>query len=137
MIPKIYYINTDLDLVSGQDLTPLAEALVSKGLLRLGCNQRSDGLWYATFETGGEEFEEADPNILAFLTVIEALEPEMQRLWLDCTARVFDIGCACGDEPTSFHSDLAAATLERVVAVGAALRLTLYPGERKMGTDRG
>lgn len=136
-MPKIYYINTDLDLVSGWDLAPLAEALVSKGLLRLGCYQRSDGLWYATFETGGEEFEEADPNILAFLTIIEALEPEMRSLWLDCTARVFDIGFACGDEPTGFHSGLATATLARIVAVGASLRLTLYPGERKMGAEPG
>ena len=70
---EIHYLNTDLDLVSPSDLTPLAQALTARGLVALHIEEREDGCWSATFETE-EQFREPDPNIAAMLGIIESLD---------------------------------------------------------------
>ena len=46
----IQYLNTDLDLVAADDLTPLAADLEARGLHSLHVDRHADGLWHATFE---------------------------------------------------------------------------------------
>ena len=46
----IGYLNTDLDLVSVDDLTGLATTLDAGGLFPLHVIRGDDGLWHATFE---------------------------------------------------------------------------------------
>lgn len=130
MKPAIHYLNTDLDLVSTSDLTPLADALTSKGVCLLDVSEWGDGLWHARFETE-EQFREPELTILAFLDVIESLGADMQRLWSECSVRAFDVGYDCGDEPRTLHGQFSTATLARIVAVGASLQLTLYAADRK------
>lgn len=122
----IHYVNTDLDLVSSEDLTPLAEHLGSRGLFTLHVEPRDDGQWYATLETGTEHDEPAS-NIAAMVAVLESLVDPHRALWRRCTRREFNIGYGCGAEPWAFHQGLSSELLSRVAAVGASLRLTLYP----------
>jgi len=129
--PTIHYINTDSDLVATGDLTSLAVALSSKGLFQLHVSQHDDGLWYATFETG-EQFDEPEQNIAAFLRVIETLDAASRSVWSACAMRAFNIGYETGDEPMGFQSRLATATLARAVAVGASIHITLYPADRSL-----
>lgn len=120
------YLNTDLDLVAKRDLRPLARALRRLGLHALYCGKREDGCWFAVLETD-EQFDTPAPNVDAMLGAIEALDAKARALWSSCEAREFHLGFECGDEPRPFSLALPAATLERAAAVGASVRITLYP----------
>jgi hypothetical protein len=82
----IHYRNTDLDLRSAEDLTPLAEAFKSYGMWQNHLIQEEDGNWFAIFEAGccGAE---PDQTITMLLDVIEALAPEYQAIWSRCTVK--------------------------------------------------
>jgi hypothetical protein len=62
-------------------------------------------------------------------------DAEPRNLWSACTTRVFDIGYECGEGPLSFHNNIAPSILARVAAVGASLRITLYPDDRGSQTS--
>jgi hypothetical protein len=123
---KTYYQITDLNLEAPRNLTPLADALVHRGLLTYHVHQRPDGWWSARLAPG-EGFEDPNPNMAAMLTAIEALEEPARSLWAACTLREFDIGYQCGDEPREFNQQLTSDTLARITAAGATIRITLYP----------
>jgi hypothetical protein len=120
------YLNTDLDIVSDQDLSPLAAALERGGLLTLHVDRREDGLWYATFETD-ESYGEPEPNFLKFLEAIASLDDGIAPAWRACQIRELNIGYECGTEPWAFNQAISAKTLARVAAAGIALRITIYP----------
>ena len=86
----------------------------------------ADGLWYATFETS-TQFAEPEPNIAAILGIVESLARPLRSVWDGCAQREFNIGYDCGDEPWGFNQALPADLLARMAAVGASLRVTLYP----------
>jgi hypothetical protein len=83
-------------------------------------------LWYATFETD-EHFDEPEPNIAAIVSVFESLAAPLRFTWDNCGLRKVNLGYDCGDEPWAFNQGLSAELLGRIAAVGAPLRLTLYP----------
>src|SRR5205823_4441995 len=93
-----------------------------------------DGLWHVTFETE-DQHGEPEPNIAAMLDVIEPLAEPLRSVWAGCLLREFNIGYECGLEPSAFNQGLSAELLGRMAAVGASLRITLYPfrGEGKPG----
>jgi hypothetical protein len=122
------YLNTDLDLVAGQSLQALADALEARGVFPLHVDLRDDQQWYSTLETE-EQFTQPEPNIAALLTAIEALDPQSRIQWAACAIREFNIGYDCGDEPWAFNHGLTVPTLARMAALGIALRITLYPAE--------
>jgi hypothetical protein len=123
---KIRYLNTDLDLTSGDDLTALAAAFEAQGVFPLHVTHGEDGLWYATFETA-EDYDQPDPNITAMIAVIESLVEPLRAVWSSGTLREFNIGYNCGMEPWAFNQGLSSPILGRMAAVGASLRFTLYP----------
>jgi hypothetical protein len=122
----IRYVNTDLDLTAPHDLGALAAALDADGVFPLHVTHGDDGLWYATFEHQ-HEHPEPEQSIAAMLCAIESLPTSLRPLWDGCTRRDFNIGYECGDKPWAFNQGLSAALLGRVAAVGASLRVTLYP----------
>jgi hypothetical protein len=123
---KICYLNTDLDLTSSDDLTPLAAVFHSRGVFPLHVTYREDGLWHATFEVL-DQHTEPEPNIAAMVVVAESLDEPLRSIWLRCTQREFNIGYDCGAEPWAFNQGLSSGLLGRIAAVGASLRVTLYP----------
>ena len=128
----IRYLNTDLDLTSGGDLTALASAFEAGGVFPLHVTNGEDGLWYACFETN-EQHAEPEPNIDAMLAVVESLPSWLRSVWAGCSRREFNIGYDCGQEPWAFNQGLSAEVLGRMAAAGASLRVTLYP-DREEGT---
>jgi hypothetical protein len=123
---KICYLNTDLDLTSANDLTALSVAFEASGVRPLHVTQAEDGFWYATFETD-EQFTEPEPNIAAMLAVVESLAESLRLVWDGCSRRQCNIGYDCGAEPWEFNQGLSTELLGRMAAVGASLRVTLYP----------
>lgn len=124
---KIQYLNTDLDLSSASDLTPLATALDARGVFPLHVTHCGDE-WYTTFEVSAEEWMgEPELTLRAMLDAIDGLEVEATDLWSGCSKREFNIGYDCGSEPWAFNNGLTNETLKRIADRGASLRITLYP----------
>jgi hypothetical protein len=124
------YINTDLDLTSADDLTLLAAAFEAKEVSPLHVTRGEDGLWYTIFEVY-DQHEEPEKAISTMLAVIESLEGSLKTVWAGCTRREFNIGYDCGSKPWAFNQGLSSQLLGRIAAVGASLRLTLYPPARE------
>ena len=122
----ICYLNTDLDLVSQDDLTELGKSFETAGISPLHVTQGENGLWFATFETD-EQYAEPDTNISQMLTIIESLAGSLHNLWTRCTRREFNIGYDCGAEPWAFNQGLSTELLMRLAIAGASVRITLYP----------
>ena len=89
-----------------------------------------DGLSYATFEVY-DQHNEPEPTITAMLGVVESLGDSLRAVWSGCTRREFNIGYDCGTKPWAFNQGLSGQLLGRIAALGASLRITLYPPERK------
>jgi hypothetical protein len=131
----IWYLNTDLDLTSSDDLTALAAVFESRGLHPLHVTRGEDGLWYATFEIW-DQHGEPEANIAAILEVVESLDEPHRTVWLGCKRREFDVGYVCGVEPWAFNQSLSCGLLKRMAAIGASLRITLYPGREEGSTSQ-
>jgi hypothetical protein len=125
---KTHYLNTDLDLVAAQSLQALADALETRGVFPLHVDLGDDQQWSSTLETE-EQFTQPEPNIVALLTAIEALDPQSRIQWEACAIREFNIGYDCGDEPWAFNHGLTAPTLARMATLAISLRITLYPAD--------
>jgi hypothetical protein len=123
---KISYLNSDLDLTSSDDLTPLAAVFKSLGAFPLHVTRWEDELWRVTFEilNGPSEPEQ---DIAAMVAIAESLDEPHRSVWLGCVQREFNIGYDCGAEPWAFNQGLSSGLLGRVAALGASLRVTLYP----------
>ena len=125
-VPKFDYLNTDLELISPQDLTPLIAAFEAGGIRAIGgVTAGGDGLWYANLETLSEEHPEI--NICTMLDAIESLDQSTRAIWDACNKRNFNIGYECGEEPWGFNQGVSQATIARIAAAGASLSITLYP----------
>ncbi len=122
----ICYLNTDLDLVCPDDLTELARVLEVGGVRALHVTRAEDAKWYSTFETAKQRAE-PEASISQMLSVIESFAEPIRSLWTRCTLREFNIGYDCGAEPWAFNQKLSPGSLARLGAVGASLRITLYP----------
>jgi hypothetical protein len=122
----IQYLNTDLELIAGEDLSTLAAHFEANGFFSLRCDRHTDGQWYGNFETD-QSYEEPETNIQAMLTVIESLDGSARCVWQGCSMRQFNIGYDCGSDPWAFNNGLATETLRRIAASGASLRITIYP----------
>ncbi len=125
---NIHYLNTDLELESPKDLTPIVKEFDddAKNLY----NGRGRGHYLATFEMPGYGHG-PDTIIQHFCMLAEALEGDEKELWDGCFKKIFDIGYECGDDPKSFSDEIREGTLERVAALGACIRITVYPGYEK------
>ena len=122
----ITYLNTDLDLVSADDLTELAGVFEAAEGHMGHVTHGENGLWYAMFEVWSE-LNEPERHISLMLLVVESLAPELRRVWDNCSLKEFNLGYDCGDEPWAFNQGLSAALTGRMAAAQASFRLTLYP----------
>lgn len=123
---EICYLNTDLDLVSTEDLSELGNVFENAGTSPLHLTKGEDGLWYTTLETD-KQHTEPEANISEILTIIESLTEPDRQLWINCTRREFNIGYSCGDHPRAFIQGLSPELLRRVANVDASILITLYP----------
>ena len=98
MDDRICYFNTDLDLISSEDLTALASAFEAGSVPPLHITRREDDLWHASCETT-EQIGEPEENIVTKLVAVESLEEGPRAAWSTCTRREVNIGFDCGAKP--------------------------------------
>ena len=123
---RIRYLNTDLDLVSSEDLAPLAAHFQREKIPPLHVTQGEDGLWYAIFETE-HSHERPETNLAEILDAIERIPEHLRDAWSRCIKRELNLGFDCGAEPWAYAQDLSSELLARMGRSRIALGLTLYP----------
>lgn len=131
---KTEYLTLDLELRSDQDLSPLVEHFGEEVFLLF--NERVDTKHYTSFEPKYFEPEEDTPENHAqhILKLLEGLTPELRQLWDTCELRAFDFGFRCGFAPRPYFVDLTSGTLGGIAAVGASVRISIYPIEESPNT---
>jgi hypothetical protein len=123
---KFRYLNTDLDLMAEEDLRPLARALQRHDMLTLGVETDNHGSWRATLEAN-RMARTPNGHIAAIINAAEALDGKPRMLRDRCRRRECNIGYECGDKPWAFNQVVQHRLLKRMVKLGLALRITLYP----------
>lgn len=119
------YLNTDFELRSNTDLTPLADLLDENGWSRQLLIRTEDREWLASYETG-EHVREPELTLITFLDVIESLGAQSRAIRSSCHLREFDLGYDGGDGDWLLHNTISHKTLHRAVAIGASLRFSIY-----------
>lgn len=127
---EITYLNTDLDLISAQDLPGLGAAFDHGGTPPLHVTKGDDGLWYSTIETKNC-YAEPEASITEMVSIVESLSEKELAAWQHCTKREFNIGYDCGRKPWEFNQGLSTELLGRIAAIGTSLRITIYPDKRE------
>lgn len=124
----IHYLNTDLELESDTDHMVLVRELLERAFFDLYAGEIEDG-WRATLEIGAYT-RKPERAIRKMLDVISSISDESRSVWEACRTREFDIGYECGEAPkgwSCFRQPLSPDLLARIAAVGAGLRITIYP----------
>jgi len=121
------FLNLDLELESSSDLAPLVNSLGSKVFV-LYCGPTEGGFRLAV-EPVIEGALNGDPAACTghMLRVLEGLAPQSAALWQACSSRTFDFGFDGGLEATPLQVDIDADHLARMVRLGIAVRITVYP----------
>lgn len=123
---KIHFLNVDLEIESDRNLQPIVDSF-GNDAVNLYCGQ-ARGHYLATFEVANVATD-ADSIISYFCMLVKALDKEAKELWDNALTKVFDIGYESVLEARSYSysSEIRAETIEIVAALGASLRITIYP----------
>jgi hypothetical protein len=121
------FLNLDLELESPTDLAPLTQSLGSKVFV-LYCGEVEGGFRLAV-EPVIDGALNGDPAACTehVLRLLEGLSSEQAAIWQACRCRVFDYGFDGGLEANPLHVDIGADHLARMVRLGIAVRITVYP----------
>ena len=120
------HLNTDLDIESSQDLTPIIEHF-GEDVIVLYHGEAKEMI-RASFELSGI-IDGPDEIISHFCMLAESLTGQARKLWDNAFRKVFDIGYRAGDFPSSFNSEIRSETIERIAAIGASIAVTIYPND--------
>ena len=120
---EIRFLNVDLEVRGRKDLQPLIDDL-GDDVINLYSGRVHDH-YLATFEVALSG--DANELIQQFCHLIENLASEARSTWDEASLKVFDIGYEAGIGPKSYESNLRPETVAAVAALGAALRVTIYP----------
>jgi hypothetical protein len=120
------FITLDVDIVSEEDLTPLANYFEEPAFV-LG-NQKVDNLYYLGLEPCWFSEEDRTPEHCAkfFIQMISGLPEELAGLWSRAKSKTFDFGFESGDSQPYYRSEISQETLAKIVNVGASFTITIY-----------
>ena len=121
----IRYLNTDLEIDSKKDISRIVEEFGDDVIVLYHGEMR--GHQHASLEIVRPMSAGADETINQFCVLVENLPEEVREIWEGCFSRVFDVGYDSGSSPQNFRSEIRAATIQRVAAIGASIVITIYP----------
>ncbi|MFT5103882.1 MAG: hypothetical protein ACI86C_001542 [Candidatus Latescibacterota bacterium] len=128
---KVHYLNTDLELESPRDLTPIVEEFGED--VSVLFNGEARGIYIASFEVAGS-FGGPEGIIEFFCMLAETLEGEAKELWDGCYSKKLNIGYEGGVSHQSYESTICSGTIERMAKNGASLGITVYPMTNETST---
>ncbi|KAF0175446.1 MAG: hypothetical protein FD161_3341 [Limisphaerales bacterium] len=119
------FLNVDLEVHSKTDLTGFVKSFGNRKVSVLYCGRQG-----AEFLTALElvTTRRTPEQLLArFCDLLEAMPPNVARLWSEASRRTFDIGIASGNTQPALALKISPATLARVTALRATIAVTVYP----------
>lgn len=126
--PKAF-INTDLDIVSKVDLSPLATFF--EDLAMVFNNHHHNGQNHLTLELNCREGScerTAEETIQEFSDLLKTMPQNLRTIWDECDVRQLDMGFDSFVEPKFTHrSDLSPKVLRLAADLNATVRVTIYP----------
>lgn len=123
-----FFMNVDLDVQSGEDLTPLVRALEPMAVAL----ERPEGM--ASFELNNAVSPTDPAELIAdFVQLIVGLPPQARAAWDRAERRVFDIGLQSGRHPQSETHHLSGQLLRAAADIGADIAVTPYALEEEEG----
>lgn len=125
------FINNDLELISDEDLTPLADAWDNEAVALSNFNHKGKfhlGMEVCSCSEEGCRSYTASDIIIHFHELLSKSSPKVKGLWDRSESRVFDIGFESYSRPRKTHiTDLPTEALQAVLEMKAFIRITLYP----------
>ena len=124
-----HYLNTDLELDSREDLTPIVEEFGDDVVCLY------NGPWgthrRAAFELAANLPHDPDPNscIRMFCALVAGLSPHARAIWDGCSRRTLDMGFEAGTDRESCQQMLEYDALAQLAAIRTHLVITVYPAE--------
>ncbi|MEW6585496.1 MAG: hypothetical protein AB1442_07755 [Nitrospirota bacterium] len=125
---SIRYLNTDFEISSPTDLTPLAEAF--GGDVAVLYNGKWGEHFKAVFEIN-EFHSNANETIEFFCVLVENLNEQERLIWDNCFSKIFDIGYESGLSKQSYSSEIRPDVIKSVAKIGASIAITIYPPHDK------
>ena len=117
------FLNVDLEVVSAEDLAPLAEAIAPRAYaLHVG---RVGRRHLASFEAR-RHAAGPDGAIRNLVAAVRALPPRERARWRRATRRDFNVGIQAAALPASRELPIEAATVAMVAALGGRIVITVY-----------
>lgn len=129
MKPETRYINTDLDIFSRDDLSPIAKLIENKCCV-LQCGWRENDVFHLCLEsdTDTEDPRTIDDDISALLDVMENLPRDrLEEIKNSCKID-FNVGVdtgLCWGKNFGVTND----NLKRIVNMGGTISFTMYPSD--------
>ena len=133
----VRFINVDLDIESRKSLDHLCHELSSSDIHHLVCEPGERGFFARLECSNGGETSDADSVINKFCDALETLDERASAEWKAAHRRCFDLGYETSGSDLCWQSDLRHETLSRVVALGASISFTVYPGDQSESSPRG
>ena len=118
------HLNTDLEIESADDLTPIVEEFGDDVVCLF--HGRVRGYDRASFEIAGQSAN-ASECVETFCALVGGLSEEARAVWNACSRRTFDIGFEAGSDRSNIQQTLRRESLAQVVSVGADIVVTVYP----------
>ncbi len=118
-----HYINTDLEIESVEDFSPIVESFADDVVVLY------HGTVLQKFRVSFESVDvaaNANVTVNNFCKLIEALPISARKIWDRSLTKIFDIGYQAGVEPRSYSSEIQPDTIERLAALSAGIRVTIY-----------
>jgi len=124
-IPK--YLNTDLEVDSRRELTPLVEEFGDAVFLMY--NGEWGKNYRCSFEVN-EHLAHANEAIAFFCMLVETLPKNVRKIWDESLKKAFSIGFESG-EVEKIEVEIEPPVLERVAKIGAKINIVIYPEYEK------
>jgi len=121
-----YYLNTDLELTSSENLSALAAFLQKKRWSVHHNDWLSEGCWLSTFEHSLGHRGGPDEAARLMLKALEHLPETLMPSWTGCSARNFNIGYQSGAGGRPIEQTLSNEVLKRIAAIGGSITVTIY-----------
>ena len=128
---KVHYLNTDLELESPKDLTPIVEQFGED--VSVMFNGKARGVFMASFEIAGS-VDGPEAVIEYFCMLAETLDGDAKQLWEQCYSKKLNLGYEGGVAHQSYESTICSSTIERMAKNGASLGVTVYPMHNEKST---
>jgi hypothetical protein len=135
-MPKLHFLNVDLDLLFADEPKLLLSELGRKVVV-LHSEQQSNGCgWYTCLELNRVP-KTPEQAIRRWIEVLNKLSPKARREFLKATSRTFDLGFDVGNDRTFHQIKLPSDLLTKLARWRAGYTITLYQEEADPKVESG